>query len=543
MTPRKKSTTAPKKLAKKPVKKALPAKAKKKAAPAKRVPVTASAAESVSQTPVSKASPRKTKPKQPRRAGPLAKSRVRVEIEPPTGPPLALYCPHKPWPKQQAFLDLTCQEALYGGAAGGGKSEALLMAALQYMHVPGYAALILRKDTQRLQLAGGLIPRSHEWFAQAGAVWHGSHRRWKFPTTGEPATLTFGYLRDRTDKYRYGSSEFQFIAFDELTEFPLEDYLFLFSRLRRIQDNAAPLRMRAASNPGNIGHLWVKQRFITDEALASAAAIPAPDAPAPPAVFWNGEIGYVPARIADNPALSEAEYRKSLSHLPPLLRERLMHGDWSVQELGEIRGEWLRYYTLDGERLTPLDAHKRPQESISPHPRGRFVTIDPAGTAAERIRGGRERSWTVVQVWEQPAGAWRRLLFLRDQARVRVGFDGLCKLLEATYAQWRPRKMWIENEKLGQAAVDLLSGRMPLECVPTRGRDKIARAACLINRLQRGEIFLPLAELGWRPELEAEWLAWTGRDDEPSDQIDAAAYAALLADPSSAGPLKIEPMW
>jgi hypothetical protein len=103
------------------------------------------------------------------------------------------YCPHRLWPKQRAFLELNCLEAFYGGAAAGGKSEALLMAALQYVHVPGYAALILRKDTQRLRLAGGLIPRSFEWFAnQPGVRWKSLDRRWTFATAGAPASISFG---------------------------------------------------------------------------------------------------------------------------------------------------------------------------------------------------------------------------------------------------------------------------------------------------------------------------------------------------------------
>src|SRR5690606_22150949 len=92
--------------------------------------------------------------------------------------PLARYSPHVPWPKQRAFLELTHREAFYGGAAAGGKSEALLMAAILYAHVPGYAALILRKDLPRLRLSGGLIPRAHEWFAGTGARWNATDRRW-----------------------------------------------------------------------------------------------------------------------------------------------------------------------------------------------------------------------------------------------------------------------------------------------------------------------------------------------------------------------------
>ncbi len=98
------------------------------------------------------------------------------------------FCPHVPWPKQRRFLDLDCKEAFYGGAAAGGKSDALLMGALQYVQVPGYAALILRKDLQRLRLSGGLIMRAHEWLAGSEAKWNSKDCRWTFPTDDAPAT-------------------------------------------------------------------------------------------------------------------------------------------------------------------------------------------------------------------------------------------------------------------------------------------------------------------------------------------------------------------
>ena len=75
---------------------------------------------------------------------------------------------------------------------------------------------------------------------------------------GLPATITFGYLARPLDKFRYASSEFQYIAFDELTDFEEEDYLFLFSRLRRTRCSQAKLRIRSASNPGGSGRLWVE---------------------------------------------------------------------------------------------------------------------------------------------------------------------------------------------------------------------------------------------------------------------------------------------
>lgn len=460
--------------------------------------------------------------------------------------PLRRWCPHRPNPKQEQFLRLRCLEAFYGGAAGGGKSEALLMAALMYAHLPGYAALILRRDTQRLRLAGGLIPRSHEWLA-GKARWNDDEQQWTFATGKRPATLRFGYLQTPLDRHRYQSSEFQFIGFDELTEFEEEDYLYLFSRLRRLQFSRAPLRIRSASNPGNLGHAWVKRRFVDgrDEGaggkgqredrtpspspfvsspLASSPLAPSPLPPPDDRVF-------IPACIADNPALDIESYRLSLSHLPPITREQLLNGDWSVREDGLIRPNWIREYSLvQGE----YELHRGDGSAIGTFAEAacrRFVTIDPAGTSADRAREarGREPSWSVVQVWDQPRGALSQHLLLRHQWRGRVGFDALCHQLRALYAQWRPQRMHIENEKLGLAAVDVLARELPIEPIATGGSDKIARAAPLLVKLEAGEIWLPRGAVPFRQELEAEWFAWTGHPDEPCDQIDAAAYAAQLA--------------
>lgn len=452
------------------------------------------------------------------------------------------YVPHKPWAKQQTFLDLMCKEAFYGGAAGGGKSDALLMAALQYAHVPGYSAIILRKDTKRLELAGGLIPRSHEWLAGTDAKWNGNRRQWTFPTSGTPATLSFGYLMGPLDKYRYGSSEYQYIGFDELTELSEEDYLFLFSRLRKTVDLDVPLRVRSASNPGSIGHLWVKRRFIGDAASESDVAedgLPCPSAD----VLWREGRAYVPARLGDNPALDAAEYIDSLSHLPPLDRERLLNGDWSVREEGLLRPDWLRYYTLEADQLTLRDRHGNVLATVAASGGRLFATIDPAGTSADRAREcrGRAASHTVLQVWQQMACQGADFLLLRDQWRQRVGFDGLCRLIEQAFDVWRPATLWIENEKLGQAAVDLLGKRMPLRCIATQGQDKVARAGALITKLERGEVFLPRSS-AWLAELEAEWMAWSGDPEEPSDQIDAAAYAAIVCQRQSSRPIVMLPV-
>jgi len=446
------------------------------------------------------------------------------------------YCPFTPTDKQWLFLRCETKEAFFGGAAGGGKSVALLMAALKYVKEPGYAALILRKDLPRLELPGGLIPLSHEWFSQyadKGVRWNAARRTWTFPT-GQPrdATITFGYLSRPLDKYRYASSEFQYIAFDEVSDFVEEDYLFLFSRLRKRSGGPnAKLRVRSASNPGGVGRLWIKQRFIDD-------AVPDPESPRQ---FKKDDRVYIPSRMADNEYLDAAEYLQSLRHLPPIEREQLMNGDWNIQADGVFKEEWLRYYVLTpprGEHPGQIDLLDSGGHSLATipdheHARRRFVTIDPASTSAEAARAkrrGREPSWSVLQVWDQPRSPERaHFLVLRHQVRKLLGFTDLAKEIQALARDWSPQVIYIENEAVGKAIIDYLKVYLPIVSIPTGGKTKYDRSIPLQSKMEQGEVFLPRDNNSFRQEFEAELLAWTGDERQPADQIDAAAYAAIIA--------------
>lgn len=221
-----------------------------------------------------------------------------------------LYCPQVPTAHQHAFLLLPHHEAMFGGAAGPGKSSALLMAALQYVDVPGYSALLLRRTYADLSLPGALMDRLGEWLAPTGATWSDKTKTWTFPSS---ATITFGYLETEKDKYRYQGAEFQFVGFDELTQFTASQYLYLFSRLRRADGAEVPVRMRAATNPGGVGHAWVKERFISSR---------------------HDTRLFMPACLEDNPHVDLLEYELALSRLPPHERRQLRHGDWDSVESG-----------------------------------------------------------------------------------------------------------------------------------------------------------------------------------------------------------------
>jgi hypothetical protein len=214
-------------------------------------------------------------------------------------PPLQRYYPHLSSlsAPQAAFLVLDCRDAFYGGAVGGGKSDALLMAALQYVDRPGYHALLLRRTFPELEGADGLIAKAHEWlgrFRESGeCLWNEQKHRWTFPSG---ATIQFGHVKDENAMYAYQGQAYQFVGFDELTHFTKRMYEYIaFTRARRrTQDALAgiPVRARSASNPGNIGHGWVKERFI--------------EKPAPGVVF-------IPAKLSDNPGLERATYERDLS--------------------------------------------------------------------------------------------------------------------------------------------------------------------------------------------------------------------------------------
>ncbi len=207
------------------------------------------------------------------------------------------------------------------------------MAVLQFVNVPGYNAIIFRRTYEDLSLPGALMDRAMEWLGGTKAHWSPMNHTWTFPST---ARVAFGYLKTEQDKFRYQSSEFQCICFDEVTQFFESQYRYLFSRLRRLEASPAPvpLRMRGASNPGNVGHDWVKRRLIEE-------------APRYGRVF-------IPAKLDDNPNLDRAEYIKNLNELDPITRKQYLEGDWSAKHGG---GKFMReWFTIVGS--APADASR-----------------------------------------------------------------------------------------------------------------------------------------------------------------------------------------
>lgn len=374
-------------------------------------------------------------------------------------PPIRLtrYVRQSPEPPQHAFLYIDhVMEALYGGAAGGGKSSALLAAALQYVDVPGYSALLLRRTFRDLGQPDALIPRSKEWLAGTDASWNDNDHRWTFPSG---ATLTFGYLQHEDDKLQYQGAAFQFIGFDELTQFTETQYRYLFSRLRRpkltetpTEDERArverlgevPLRMRSASNPGGPGHDWVKLRFglYREEGAAEDAPYVCHD---PDWVRENGRV-FIPARLDDNPHLDRDEYDDSLAELDPVTRKQLRSGDWDATQPGDLfrrswfevcdgapKGtEWVRFWDLAATE--PSQANPDPDWTVGLKlgrtPDGRWVIGDirrvrrrPEGVEAE-VKAAAAVDGVGVPVWiEQEPGSSGKNTIAHYQRTVLPGHN------------------------------------------------------------------------------------------------------------------------
>lgn len=253
----------------------------------------------------------------------------------------------KPNPGPQTeFLAASEQEVLYGGAAGGGKSYAILADALRDMTNPQFRGLILRKTTEELR---ELVQKSQELYPKAfpGIKWSERKMEWRTP---EGASLWMSFLERDADVTRYQGQAFNYIAFDELTQWPTP-YAWNYMRSRlRTADPKLKLYMRATSNPGGVGHNWVKKMFVdpapwgkpfwaTDMETGETLVWPKGHRNEGKPLFKRR---FIPARLSDNPYLYDSgSYEANLLSLPEQERKRLLEGDWDVIE-GNAFPEWNR---------------------------------------------------------------------------------------------------------------------------------------------------------------------------------------------------------
>ena len=403
-------------------------------------------------------------------------------------PKMPDYCPEEPSLTQKAFLRTYSLEALFGGSAGGGKSSALLMSALQYVDIPNYSAIIFRRTYADLALPGAIMDRFINWMAPYEDVrWNANNYTAVFPSG---ARISFGYLNNQQDYLRYKGAEFQFVGMDEVTEIRESDYRYMFSRLRRPASgplSQVPLRMRSACNPAPN---WVRQRFIVEGKE-------------------EGRI-FVPSKLTDNPGIDADSYRAALQALDPVERKRLEEGDWWATTLGTM---------FDRSNLIIVDEGDLPKISTSARA-VRFWDL----AATEPSHSNPDPDWTVgtLMLFDQGKA------FILDVRKGRVKGDKVEQLIAQTaYEDGHavPIRMEQEPGSSGKALVDqyaryVLPG-FDFQGVRSTG-DKVTRARPFAAAVANNNVHL----------LRGPWItAWL---DELSsfpeacphdDQVDSAVGA------------------
>lgn len=256
----------------------------------------------------------------------------------------------RPQQAQEAFLSTPADLAIYGGAAGGGKSWALLFECLRRVNNPHFGAVIFRRTSPQITNEGGLWDESEKLYGGSGAVPYLGMLEWRFPSG---ATVSFRHLQHEDNKYDWDGSQVPLICFDELIHFTESQFFYLFAR-NRSTCGVRPY-IRATTNPDATS--WVK-RF-----LAPWVDRTYPDPAASGEIRWfvriDGEVRwartkaelterfpgslpksctFVRASVFDNKILLSKDpgYLANLNALPEVERKRLLEGDWDVKREGLV---------------------------------------------------------------------------------------------------------------------------------------------------------------------------------------------------------------
>ncbi|MBR0277305.1 MAG: phage terminase large subunit [Clostridia bacterium] len=236
--------------------------------------------------------------------------------------------------KQERFINANADEVLFGGAAGGGKSYGQVVDAFLYaLKYPKSKQIIFRRTFPELDKS--IIRTVLNLYPQSIFTYNSSNHTGKFKNG---SILDFGYCDSEKDVYKYQSAEFDVIRFDELTHFTEDIYIYLISRLRGAND--FPKSVKSSTNPGGVGHNWVKERFID---IGQADEVHR---------LESGTRIFIPSKVQDNTFLMEKDkdYIKRLENLDEKNKKALLYGDWDIFD-----GQYFEEFKRDIHVIKPFE--------------------------------------------------------------------------------------------------------------------------------------------------------------------------------------------
>lgn len=451
-------------------------------------------------------------------------------------------------------------EAFFGGAAGGGKSEVLLMLALQYADVPGYSTLILRRTFTELKQAGALLNRARTWLSDTDAKYLAEEHTYEFPTfwpngkPGPPSRLQFGFLGDYNVEIRYQGAEYQRVLVDEVTQFENDiAYTYLFSRIRKnvcpkhqLKESwneedqepemvpnyvdgcpmcdlyrSMPVGMRAAGNPGGPGMSWVKNRFqISREVYNKINKKTGQEEKRVKWVGSNPNAPFIPSKLTDNKFIDQSSYKRSLKNLDEVRRMQLEEGDWDVSPDSRFHVHDARFYKARGEYFD-LDGtvyHLSDLKKI-------FATVDPAaslksGPIDTIIRKGGP-SFTVISTWGLTHDY--KLIWLHMR-RFRKEIPEIIDDIVEIYRMFKHQYFKMETNGVGLGASQLVRAKgVPVVPNP-KATDKLENATNALYRVKNHRVYWP-EQASWLKENMDEIFTWTGQPGMPDDIVDTLSDA------------------
>lgn len=415
---------------------------------------------------------------------------------------------------QTAFLQSGAHEVLYGGAAGGSKTFALLLAAVRRIDQPGYKALLLRREFPQLRRT--LLLKSKALYPKIGGTWLAGEKTWVFPSG---ATVEFGSAPHDEAIEKYQGGELSFVGWDELTHFSEYQYKWLFGRMR--SELGIDKRIRCASNPGSRGHEWVLRRWAPWLYKPGAAGYEGPYAE-DGEVLWFRPAGpdsddeviddgshpesvsrtFFGALYTDTPQTA-SQYGRMLAQMSRIDRKRMGKGDWMARdEAGEYfeRGWFELVDHIPDEviyRLRYWDLAGTEQRKATP---------SSAWTAGLRLSITRRRK---VFLEHMTRGQWSPGTVAKtidEMATKDRAFDDRCEtVIERDPAQAGKFQQWFMATAFPEHGI---------RAVPPQG-DKLVRARVVSPQVELGNV--AVVRGAWN---EAFFREAESFPEETKDQID-----------------------